>query len=82
LGDRLALVVSKIVSIQKRDFILERRTSDCMIIASKVINVLSKKSFAGNVVLIVDIKKAFNTLVWNILLSVLKQFGINEFFCS
>jgi hypothetical protein len=29
-----------------------------MIIASKAINVLSKKSFAGNVVLKVDIKKS------------------------
>jgi hypothetical protein len=43
-----------------------------MIIASKAINVLSKKSFAENVVLKVDIKKAFYMLVWNILLSVLK----------
>jgi hypothetical protein len=37
--------------------------------------VLSKKSFAGNLALKIDITKAFDTLDWNFLLSILKQFA-------
>jgi hypothetical protein len=43
---------------------------------------LSKKSFAGNLALKIDIKKAFDTLDWNFLLSVLQQSGFNDIFCS
>jgi hypothetical protein len=53
-----------------------------VIIASEAVNVLSKKSYAGNIALKIDISKAFDTLDWNFLLAVLKQFGFGETFCT
>jgi len=48
------------------------------IIASEVINLLTKKQFGGNIAIKVDIRKAFDTLDWNFLLAVLRQFGFND----
>jgi len=43
LADRLALIYMRIISPQQRDFVRDRNISDCVIIASKVINSLPKK---------------------------------------
>ncbi|GAU28991.1 hypothetical protein TSUD_391920 [Trifolium subterraneum] len=48
----------------------------------KAINALSKKFYAGNISMKVDIKKAFDFLDWNFLLEVLCQFGFNDTFCD
>ena len=67
----------RIVSIEQRGFIRDRNISDCIILASKAINLLDKKQYGGNVALKVDIRKAFDTFDWNFLLSVLRQFGFS-----
>jgi hypothetical protein len=36
---------------------------------------MDKRQYRGNVTMKVDIKKAFDTLDWNFLLTVLHQFG-------
>jgi hypothetical protein len=82
LADRLSSVASRIISPQQRGFIPDRHIADCVIIASEAVNVLSKKSYAGNIALKIDISKAFDTLDWNFLLAVLKQFGFGETFCT
>jgi hypothetical protein len=75
-------VASRIISPQQRGFIPDRHIADCVIIASEAVNVLSKKSYGGNIALKIDISKAFDTLDWNFLLAVLKQFGFGETFCT
>ncbi|XP_024632876.1 uncharacterized protein [Medicago truncatula] len=82
LADRLALICMCIISPQQRGFVRDRNISDCVIIASEVINSLSKKQYGGNIAIKVDIRKAFDTLDWNFLVSVLKQFGFSNLFCD
>ncbi|GAU28861.1 hypothetical protein TSUD_21990 [Trifolium subterraneum] len=82
LTGKLSQVAAKIISPQQRGFIPERHIADCVIIASEAINVLSNKTFAGNIALKIDIRKAFDTLDWNFLLAVLKQFGFMSIFSS
>jgi hypothetical protein len=53
-----------------------------MIITLEAINVLSKKSYVGNIAHKIDIKKAYDTLGWNFLLYVLKNFGFSATFCA
>jgi len=82
LAERLAVVCMRIISPQQRGFVCDRSISDCVILASEVINLLTKKQFGGNIAIKVDIRKAFDTLEWNFLLEVLKRFGFNSLFCD
>jgi len=43
---------------------------------------LTKKQFGGNIAIKVDIRKAFETIDWNFLIAVLKQFGFCDLFCD
>jgi len=72
----------RIISPQQRGFVRDCNISDCVLLASEVINLLTKKQFGGNIAIKVDIRKAFDTLDWNYLLDVLKQFGFPQLFCS
>jgi len=58
LADRLAIICMRVISPQQRGFVRDRNISDCVIIASEVINLLTKKQFAGNIAIKVDICKA------------------------
>jgi hypothetical protein len=82
LADRLSVIASKIISPQQRGFIPDRHISDCVIVASEAINVLQKKRYGGNLALKIDIKKAFDSIDWPFLLSVLHQFGFSIVFCD
>ncbi|MCH89860.1 RNA-directed DNA polymerase (Reverse transcriptase), partial [Trifolium medium] len=81
LADRLSVIAQNIISPQQRGFIHDRHISDCVIVASEAINVLHKKRFGGNIALKIDIKKAFDSLDWSFLLTVLHHFGFNSAFC-
>jgi len=72
----------RIISPQQRGFVRDRNISDCIILASEVVNLLTKKQFGGNIAMKVDIRKAFDMLDWNFLLDVLRQFGFSQFFCN
>jgi hypothetical protein len=82
LADRLSLIATKIILEQQRGFIQGRHIFNCVIIASEAINVLNRRSFAGNLALKIDIKKAFDTLDWSFLLLVLKSFDFRHVFCD
>jgi len=72
----------RIISPQQRGFVRGHNISDCVILASEMINWLPKKQFCGNIAIKVYIRKAFDTLDWNFLLAVLHQFGFNNLFCD
>jgi hypothetical protein len=78
LADRLVPITMRIISIEQRGFIRDLNISECVILASEVINSLEKKQYEGNVALKVDIAKAFDTLDWNFLLEVLRRVGFAE----
>jgi hypothetical protein len=82
LADRLASIAPKIITEHQRGFIQGRQISDCVIVASEAINVLHKRGFGGNIALKIDIRKALDTLEWDFLLVVLRQFGFNDVFCD
>ncbi|XP_058784485.1 uncharacterized protein LOC131659290 [Vicia villosa] len=80
IADRLAAIMSLLVSPDQRDFIKGRRIHDCIALASEAFNLLDTKTWCGNIALKVDISKAFDTLQWDFLLKVLHNFGFNEKF--
>ena len=80
LMDRLGLVVARIISPNQYGFVQGRQIHDCIGIASKAINMLSKKVRGGNVTYKVDIHKALDTLSWKFLLLVFTRFGFHSSF--
>jgi len=82
IADRLAKIMSAITSIHQRGFIKGRSIKDCICLTSEAINLLNKRYHGGNLAMKLDIAKAFDTLDWNFLLNVLKNFGFNERFCK
>ncbi|MCH80179.1 ribonuclease H protein [Trifolium medium] len=82
LADRLAPIMPSIVSEEQKGFIHGRNIRDCLCIASEAANLLHHKAFGGNLILKIDIRKAFDTLEWPFLLKVLKKFGFNDLFCN
>jgi len=82
LADRLSLITMHIISPEQRGFIRDRNISDCIIMASEAVNMIDKRQFGGNVALKVDIKKAFDTLDWNLLVAVLRKFGFSPTFTN
>ncbi|GAU45776.1 hypothetical protein TSUD_24400 [Trifolium subterraneum] len=82
IADRLASIMPSIVSEEQKGFIHDRNIKDCLCIASEAANLLHNKSYGGNLALKIDISKAFDTLDWNFLLKILKNFGFNEVFCN
>lgn len=82
LADRLAMIASRIVSPQQRGFLKDRHILDYICLASEATNLLDHKIFGGNMILKLDIKKAFDTMDWNFLLTTLKAFGFSQQFIT
>jgi len=80
--EMLAIISMQIISPHRRGFVCDRNISNCVILASEVINLLPTKRFGGNVAVKVDIRKDFDTMDWNFLLLVLKMFGFHPVFCD
>lgn len=82
IADRLSQLMPVLISKEQKGFIHGRNIRDCLCTASEAANLLLNKSYGGNLILKIDISKAFDTLEWPFLLKVLKTFGFNETFCN
>jgi hypothetical protein len=82
VADRLSVITFRIISAEQRGFVRDRNISECIILASEVINALDRKQYGGNIALKVDISKAFDTLDWNFLVMVLNNFGFSPLFVN
>ncbi|KAK0607544.1 hypothetical protein LWI29_016439 [Acer saccharum] len=80
LADRLAQIVTRIVSPYQFGFIRDRHIEDCIALASDCVNVLHKKCYGGNLAMKIDIRKAFDTLDWSFLRRVFQAFGFSPIF--
>jgi len=81
LADRLATIMSFIISEEQRGFIKGRKIKDCILLTSEVANFLHKTTYGGNLAMKINISKVFDTLDWNFLNKVLQSFGFNHKFC-
>lgn len=80
--DRLVSFMPTLVSLEQRGFIQGRCIKDYICLASEAINHLDNKAFGGNLTLKVDIAKHFDTISWEFLLQVLRNFCFNKIFCK
>lgn len=80
LANRLSPIIANIISPQQSTFIKGRNLSDSIITTSECMNILDNKFHIGDMALIFDIIKAFDTLNLSFLLSTLRVFGFSKVF--
>ena len=80
LADRLSTIASRIVCPNQFGFIRGRRIHECIAMASEAVNQLERKNGSRNMIVKLDIKKAFDAMSWNFIITVLKSFGFDEKF--
>ncbi|GKD44083.1 putative RNA-directed DNA polymerase, eukaryota, reverse transcriptase zinc-binding domain protein [Tanacetum coccineum] len=74
LSSRLARVINSIISHNQSDFISGRQILDGCLIANEIIQMASLED-KKLLLFKVDFEKAFNTVNWNFLLSIMRQMG-------
>lgn len=74
LADRLTPIMPSWVSINQHSFIQGRNIKDYICLVSEVVNMLDMNHHFGKLAMKMDTSKAFDTLSWKFLLSVLKKF--------
>ena len=62
LADWLALIATRIISCNQIGFLKNRSIHDCIVGASKGINLINKACYGGNMAMKIDIRKAFDTV--------------------
>ncbi|KAL6204731.1 hypothetical protein ACLB2K_021998 [Fragaria x ananassa] len=82
LASRLGPIAARIISPKQGAFIPARRITSCIGTVSECFNLLDHKAYSGNVGIKVNIAKAFNTLHWDFLHRVLKNFGFSNIFTN
>lgn len=75
LTNRLAHIFSCVVSQQQFGFIQGRSVQYCIAETSECLNMLNSRLRLNNFFMKIDIRKAFDTMRWDFLLSVLQGFG-------
>ncbi|XP_071923146.1 uncharacterized protein [Coffea arabica] len=78
LSDRLARILSKIISPQQSGFVKGRHMSDSFLLAQELLSGIRYSHRGGNVVLKLDMAKAYDRVSWLFLLQVLRRFGFAE----
>nr|XP_027066533.1 uncharacterized protein LOC113692333 [Coffea arabica] len=80
LADRLAGLLPKLISPQQSGFVRGRNIVENYLLAQEIVAGIGKKSRGGNVVLKLDMAKAYDRVSWLHLIGVLRKFGFGERF--
>ncbi|CAH9144348.1 unnamed protein product [Cuscuta epithymum] len=80
LAFRLSSILSKIISKEQAGFMKGRDIADQALMAQEMIHAIDKKIRGGNVVIKLDMAKAFDRVSWKFLSDVLKRFGFSARF--
>src|SRR3954468_10137378 len=75
---RLAAILQFIISKEQSGFVKGRMINDNILLAQELIQSLKKKVRGGNMVMKLDISKAYDTLSWLALLRTMRKFGFCE----
>ena len=80
LTSRLALLLAVLVSEEQHGFVKGRGIGECISLAQLMVNDLDRKVEGGNMILKLDMMKAYDRIEWDFFLKVLSCFGFSELF--
>ncbi|XP_058092651.1 uncharacterized protein LOC131239111 [Magnolia sinica] len=72
---RLAIVLPKLISKQQGAFVKGRSIVENISIAREMVHEIDHKAFRGNLIIKVDMEKAYDRLDWGFIIQVLQKFG-------
>ena len=78
LARRLEHVLPRLISQQQSGFVKGRQISDNILLALEMCSALGKKVRGSNVVLKLDMAKAYDRVSWNFLIQVMRRLGFGE----
>ena len=64
LAGRLSPIFPSIISKEQKGFVQGICVKDCIGLTSEAVNLMHKKSYGGNLVMKVNIKKTFDFIIW------------------
>ncbi|XP_026443572.1 uncharacterized protein LOC113343651 [Papaver somniferum] len=82
LATRLGTVLNRLISEEQVAFMKGRNIHENIALASELINEISAPRNFGNVGLKLDIAQAFDTVSWDFIAEVFRQYGFSETWCS
>ncbi|CAH9101516.1 unnamed protein product [Cuscuta epithymum] len=77
LATRLKQVLPKIISQEQAGFMAKRDIADQILIAQEMVHCIDKKVRGSNVIVKLDMAKAFDKVSWEFLSQVMTQFGFS-----
>ncbi|XP_035545050.1 uncharacterized protein LOC109016147 [Juglans regia] len=80
--NRLTSLLPKMISLEQGAFIPGRSIFENISLTQEMVHSINKKIHGGNVVLKLDMAKAYDRVDWDFLLGVLFAFGFSNSFCS
>ncbi|XP_027118292.2 uncharacterized protein [Coffea arabica] len=80
LADRVADILPKIISPHQTGFVKGRNITENFLLAQEVISGMAKKNRGGNVVMKLDMSKAYDRVAWSHIINVLRRYGFGERF--
>ncbi|KAL9685919.1 hypothetical protein QQ045_023373 [Rhodiola kirilowii] len=82
LNDRLKIFLPKLISNEQSGFVEGRSIHESIGLAHDIVKDINNKVYGGNVVIKLDMSKAYDRLSWNFLLKMLRFFGFCEQWCD
>ncbi|KAL9676641.1 hypothetical protein QQ045_004857 [Rhodiola kirilowii] len=82
LNDRLKEFPPSLISSEQAGFVEGRNIHESIGLAHDIVKDINNKAFGGNMVIKLDMSKAYDRLSWRFLLKMLRALGFSELWCD
>lgn len=82
IAGRLKRVAGSVVSLSQAGFISGRQLGDNVLLATKIIRGYVRKNLSPKCMIKIDMRKAYDSIAWPFLKSILQEFGFPHKFSS
>lgn len=76
--DKLSIVVRKSISKNQSGFVEDRNTAENVLLTQEIIKYIGKRNLHHNLLIKLDMAKAYDRISWVFLIKVLRKFGFSE----
>ncbi|KAL9663610.1 hypothetical protein QQ045_019001 [Rhodiola kirilowii] len=78
LNSRLTIILKKVISQEQSGFLEGRYIHDCIGMAHDMVHDINVKRFGGNIMMKIDMSKAYDRISWRFILKMMATMGFSE----